>query len=172
MVSFHTAVLGGEAPVGVVDGQGGQKTINIKIPAGIEDGKKIRVRGQGEPSPRGGEPGDLLVTVKIGAHPHYRRNGSDLEVTVPVTLTEAALGAKVDVPTPKGTISLTIPPNTNSGKRLRVRGLGIEQANGKKGDLFAEVQISMPEKLDADAIELLKQIDERRTGDPRDGLKW
>lgn len=170
-VSFHTSVVGGEVPVGVVEPNGAQKTINIKIPAGIEDGKKIRLRGQGEPSPRGGEPGDLLVTVRVGSHPCYRRIGNDLEISVPITLTEAALGGKVDVPTPKGTISLTIPPGTNSGKRLRVRGLGIE-TDKKKGDLFAEVQIVLPPNLSAEAKELLEKVEAERTVDPRENLKW
>lgn len=172
LVAFHTAVLGGETELSVQENRGKQKTINIKIPAGIEDGKKIRVRGQGSLSPRGGPRGDLIVTVKIGSHPHYRRNGSDLEVSVPITLEEAALGAKVDVPTPKGTISLTIPPRTSSGKRLRVRGMGIESGNGKKGDLFAEVQIVLPENLSDESIELLKQIEQSRKADPREDLKW
>lgn len=172
MVSFESSVLGGEVPVGVVDADGRQKTINIKIPAGIEDGKKIRLRGQGESSPQGGEPGDLLVTVRVGAHPSYRRQGLDLEVKVPITLLEAALGGKVDLPTPKGTISLKIPPKTSSGKRLRVRGLGIETSDGKKGDLFAEVQIVLPDDLDEGSMELLKSIERRRRSDPRADLKW
>ena len=172
LISFQTAVLGGEVPVGVVDADGTQKTINIKIPAGIEDGKKIRLRGQGERSPRGGEPGDLLVSVRIGTHPFYRRQGLDLDVKVPVTLTEAAEGGKVDVPTPKGTISLKIPPRTSSGKRLRVRGLGIEAANGKKGDLMAEIQIVLPDKLDDESLELLKRLETRRDVNPRAELRW
>lgn len=172
LVSFHTAVLGGETEVSIQDGRGGYKKINIKVPAGIDTGKKIRVRGQGEPSPMGGEPGDLLVTVNVGAHPSYRRNGNDLELDVPITLTEAVLGAKVDVPTPKGTISLTVPPKTSSGKRLRVRGMGIELADGTKGDLFAEMQIVLPAEIDDEALELLKRIDEANETNPREDLKW
>ncbi len=172
LVSFHTAVLGGETEVGVPDRRGGRKTIEIKIPAGIEDGKKIRLRGQGEPSPTGGDAGDLIVTVRVGGHPSYRRDGNDLELRVPVTLAEAATGAKVDVPTPKGTISLTIPPKTNSGKRLRVRGMGIETADGKTGDLFAEIQIVLPDELTDEAIELIQRIEECRKNAPRADLKW
>ena len=171
IIPFNTSVLGGETPVGIVEPDGSQKTISIKIPAGIEDGKKIRLRGQGDPSPRGGEPGDLLVTVRVGTHPCYRRDGLNLEVSVPVTLTEAARGAKVDVPTPKGTISLTVPPGTSGGKRLRVRGLGIE-SDGKKGDLFAEIQVRIPDNLSDEEIALLEQIEARRTSDPRGDLSW
>ena len=97
-VSFHTAILGGEVPLAFIDTLGNQKTINVKIPAGITDGKKIRLRGQGEPGPRGGAAGDLLIKVRTAPHPCFRRNGNDLVLTVPITLTEAALGAKVDVP--------------------------------------------------------------------------
>jgi len=172
MVSFHTAVLGGEVPVGIMDPAGSQKTINVKIPAGISDGKKIRLRGQGERAHRRGRPGDLLVTVKVAAHPCYRRKGYDLELTVPITLLEAANGAKVDVPTPKGTIALSIPPNTSSGKRLRVRGMGVEAADGRRGDLFAEVQIVLPDKLSEESRALIKQIEQGRTSNPRAGLQW
>lgn len=173
MISFHTAVLGGEAPVTFRDTEGRHKTITIKIPAGIEDGRKIRLRGQGEPAPRrGGKPGDLLVTVRVGAHPCYRRQGDDLEVTVPITLLEAVEGAKVDVPTPKGTISLTIPPKSVSGKRLRVRGMGVDAQNGKKGDLLAEVQIVLPERIDDSTLELLRQVEATRRSNPREDLKW
>lgn len=171
LVPFETGVLGGELPVGIVEPNGTKKTISIKIPAGISDGKKIRLRGQGE-KPRGVPPGDLLVTVKIGSHACYRRSGNDLEVTVPITLLEAAEGGAVDVPTPKGTISLKIPANTSSGKRLRVRGLGIETADGKKGDLFAEVQIVLPEVLDDAALELIRQLEKDRSQDPRTELQW
>ena len=159
MVSFNTAVLGGDVPVGIVDADGTAKTINVKVPAGIEDGKKIRLRGQGERSPMGGEPGDLLIKVKVGAHPFFRRNQLDLEVTVPITLMEATKGGKIDVPTPKGVIALTVPPNTSAGKRLRVRGMGIELADGKKGDLFAELQLTLPEDLDETSIKLLEEIE-------------
>ena len=128
--------------------------------------KRFVLRGQGERSSRRGPAGDLLVTVRVAPHHCYRRQDRNLEVIVPVTLTEAANGAKVDVPTPKGTISLTIPPGTSSGKRLRVRGLGVETPDGKKGDLFAEVQIVLPENLDETRLQLLQKVEEGRTRDP------
>jgi DnaJ-class molecular chaperone len=171
-VSFHTSVLGGDVPVSWINAQGVQKTLTMKVPPGITDGKKIRLRGQGEPSARGGKPGDLFVTVRIAPHPCYRRNGRDLEVIVPVTLTEAAAGAKIDVPTPKGTIALTIPAGTSSGKRLRVRGLGIDSADGKKGDLFAEVQVMVPHDLTPDEVETLRQMEKKRSLNPRSKLIW
>src|SRR5262245_45486048 len=128
-VPFATAVLGGEAAVSVQRADGNIETINIKIPAGIDDGKKIRLRGQGEPGTDGALAGDILLTIRVSPHPYFRRTGNRLDVRVPVTLAEAAMGATVDVPTPHGTISLKIPPNTSSGKRLRAKGQGVQPAN-------------------------------------------
>lgn len=173
LVSFHDAVLGGEVPLPILDkGGSSQKTITIKIPAGIGDGKKIRLRGQGNRGTHGGQPGDLIVTVNVGSHPHFRRNGNNLEISVPITLTEAAVGGKIDVPTPKGTISVSVPPRAQSGQRLRIRGMGVETQAGEKGDLFVELQISLPATLNDEQIELLKQIESARSEDPRASLKW
>jgi len=114
-VPFATAVLGGEAAISIRRASGKVETIKVKIPAGIADGKRIRLRGQGEPGQGGAPAGDILVTIRVSPHPHFRRTGTRLDVRVPVTLAEAALGAKIDVPTPQGTIALTVPPNTSSG---------------------------------------------------------
>ena len=173
LVSFHDAVLGGAVPLTVLDRSTGvQKTIDVKIPAGIGDGKKIRLRGQGNPSMTGGPAGDLIVTVNVGAHPFYRRHGNNLEIDVPLSLTEAALGGKIDVPTPKGVISVTVPANAKSGQRLRIRGMGVETSTGEKGDLIVELEVTLPKTLDDEAIELLKQVEAKRTVDPRAELKW
>lgn len=172
LVSFHDAVLGSEVPLPIIDPEKGGKTISVKIPAGIGAGKKIRLRGQGNKGSRGGKPGDLIVTVNVGSHPHYRRNGNNLEIAVPITLIEAALGGKIDVPTPKGTISISVPANAQSGQRLRIRGMGVETVAGEKGDLFVELQIVLPEQLDDEQKELLKQIEAKRNSDPRAEMKW
>ena len=171
-VPFQTAVKGGEARVTVRRPSGNVETIAVKIPPGIEDGKKIRLRGQGEPSSSGGESGDILITVNVAAHPHFSRRGNDLELEVPVTLAEAAIGGKVDVPTPKGTISLTIPPNTSSGKRLRLKGLGVTPKKGNAGDLYAVINIVLPKELDSESLQLIRQLDEQQTFDPRSELSW
>lgn len=171
-IPFRSAVVGGEVPLTVRDSRGRDKVINVKIPPGISDGKKIRLRGQGEPSATGGPAGDILITVRVEAHPCYQRRGNDLEIKVPVTLREAVDGAKVDIPSPKGTIALTIPPGTSSGKRLRIRGHGVPAANGQTGDLFAEIQIVLPEPLDEPTIELLRKISQQRVQDPRTKLQW
>lgn len=171
-VPFNTAVNGGQAQLAVRRADGKIETISVKIPAGIEDGRKIRLRGQGEPSPSGGSPGDLLITVRVAEHPHFRRHGDDLELSVPVTLAEAALGAKIDIPTPQGEISLKIPAGTSSGKRLRLKGLGVPREKGDHGDLYAEIQIVIPDSLDEASLELVRQFDQRQPLQPRTNLQW
>lgn len=174
-IPFTTAVQGGEVQLNLERASGDVETLTVKIPAGIEDGKKIRLRGQGEPGPRKGTPGDLLITVHVAPHPHVHRRGYNLDVKVPVTLAEAALGAKIDVPTPQGTISLRLPPGTSSGTKLRVKGHGVPQKNGERGDLFAEIQIVIPKPLDEKSQELIRQLDAHwssQPADPRRDLKW
>ena len=171
-IPFKTAVIGGEARIAVRRPDGKVDNISVKIPPGIEDGKPLRMRGQGEPSPNGGPSGDLLVTVEIESHPHFKRRANDLIVTVPVTLAEAALGAKVDVPSPKGTITVTVPPGTSSGKRLRVKGYGVATTKGASGDLYAEIQIELPDHLDEKSQNLIREFDQQTQLDPRSGLTW
>lgn len=170
-VPFQTAVIGGEARLNVQRPNGKVEAITVKIPAGIEDGKSIRLRGQGE-SGAGGNAGDLLIKIKVAPHPFFRRIGQDLEVTVPITLGEAALGGKVDVPTPKGTITLKVPPSSSSGTRLRVKGHGVQSAKAEAGDLFAELLIVLPEKLDEESQALVQQLTERNPQSPRQELRW
>lgn len=171
-IPFNTSIVGGEVQLSVRRADGKVETITVKIPAGIEDGKKIRLRGQGEPSPTRGPSGDLMITVHVDGHPHFGRRGNDLEVSVPVTLAEAALGAKIDVPTPKGEISLTVPPATSGGNRLRLKGLGVPGKDGRAGDLYAEIRIVLPESLDEESTELVRQLDQRHSLNPRSDLKW
>jgi DnaJ-class molecular chaperone len=171
-VPFQTAIQGGEVQLNVVRHDGRRETITAKIPKGMADGKRIRLRGQGEPSPQGGQPGDLLLTVRVARHAYFRRDGKNLEVTVPVSLFEAAAGAKIDVPTPRGTVSVTIPPGSSSGRKLRLKGLGVDDGKGAAGDLLAEVQIMLPRELSSDDVEMLKQIDQRHPSQPRADLRW
>jgi DnaJ-class molecular chaperone len=172
-IPFATAVVGGEAALTIRRGSGEVETIRVKIPAGIDDGKKIRLRGQGEvAAATDAPPGDILLTIHVSPHPYFRRTGNRLDVRVPVTLAEAALGAKIDVPTPQGTISLTVPPNTSSGKRLRIKGHGIRAANQPPGDLFAEIQIVLPDHLTTDERQQLADISNRYPHWPRAELRW
>jgi DnaJ-class molecular chaperone len=147
-------------------------TITVKIPAGIEDGKKIRIRSQGEPAPRGGTPGDILITVRVAPHPFFQRRGNHLIVRVPVTLAEAAAGAKIEVPTPRGTVSVHVPPGTSSGAKLRVKGYGVTPKNDTPGDLLAEIQIVLPKKLTPADRDALEEIDKHYSQQPRKDLHW
>ncbi|HVT29410.1 MAG TPA: DnaJ C-terminal domain-containing protein, partial [Lacipirellulaceae bacterium] len=171
-IPFVTAVLGGEAALTVQRQTGQLETIRVKIPVGIDDGKKIRLRGQGEPGVGGAPAGDILLTIRVSPHPYFRRRGNRLDVRVPITLAEAALGATVDVPTPHGTISLKVPPNTSSGKRLRIKGQGVHPTNQPAGDLFAEIQIVLPDHLSEDERKQLAEISNRYPQHPRSELRW
>ena len=172
-IPFTTSITGGEARLSVRRADGHVESITLKIKPGIEDGKKMRLRGQGEESPNGGSPGDLLITIRVGKHAYFRRRGDDLEVSVPVTVGEAALGAKIDLSTPKGVISLKIPAGTSSGRRLRVKGLGAPHSEGSgHGDLYAEIQIVLPDALDKESLDLIRQFDHRNPQSPRADLQW
>jgi DnaJ-class molecular chaperone len=177
-IPFNTAVVGGEAALTVQRQSGETETIRVKIPAGIEDGKKIRLRGQGVPGIGNAPAGDILLTIHVSPHPYFRRTGSRLDVRVPITLAEAAHGAKVDVPTPHGeegqpgVITLTVPPNTSSGKRLRIKGHGVRPANEPAGDLFAEIQVVLPDGLSDAERQQLAEISNRHSQQPRRELRW
>src|SRR3954471_14001506 len=171
-IPFSSAVLGGEAALTVQRHDRKLDTIKVKIPAGIDDGKKIRLRGQGEPGAGDGPAGDIVLTIRVSPHPHFRRTGNRLDLRLPVTLAEAAQGATIDVPTPHGTISLKVPPNTSSGKRFRIKGHGVKPANQPAGDLFAEIEIELPDHLRDDERKQLAEISNRHPQNPRRELRW
>jgi len=171
-VPFASAVLGGSAEIAVRRADGRTESIQVKIPAGIESGKKIRLRGQGDAGVNGGPAGDMLIKVNVAPHPCFRRSGANLEVDMPITLAEALAGAKIDLPTPQGLISLSVPAGTSSGKRLRVKGHGIHFPSGAKGDLFAVVQINMPQNISQEDAEQLANIAQRYASNPRESLQW
>ena len=118
------------------------KTIDLKLPNGVEDGTKIRLAGKGQHGPGGA--GDGLVTISIGPHPFYKRDGNDIRLDLPVTLKEAVLGAKVKVPTPEGPVMLTVPKGSTSGKVLRLKGRGFTGKAGKRGDQLVALEIDLP----------------------------
>ena len=170
-IPFNLAVTGGETHLSISRPSGQVETLSVKIPKGIDDGKKIRLRGQGETG-AGGERGDILLTVRVAPHPWFTRRGENLYVRVPVSLREAAEGAAVDVPTPQGTVSLRIPAGASSGKKLRIKGHGISAPGKTPGDLFAELQVVLPGKLDEQSLEAIRQIDAKHPVHPRKELRW
>ncbi len=163
-VPLETAARGGSGRVILPSG----RTLEVKIPAGVEDGQQIRLRGQGQPGARGGEPGDALVSVKIAAHPYFKLEGRDLRLDLPVTLYEAALGAKVQTPTLDGKVELAVPAGSNGGRVLRLRGKGLPQTEGKPaGDLYVALKIMLPEEPDAEFEARMRELRERHHYDPR-----
>lgn len=170
-VPFHVAATGGGYDLTLQRG-GKPERLTVKIPAGIEHGKTIRLAGQGEPGMGGGPPGDLLVTVHVAPHPYFRREGQNVVIDVPVTLTEAALGAKIDVPTlTEGTVAVTLPPGTASGSKLRLKGKGFRNPKtGVHGDQLVAIKVVPPKHLDDRSRELLTEFAERNPQSPRTEL--
>jgi DnaJ-class molecular chaperone len=172
-IPFNLSIVGGSWDIRLTRPQGHLETISVRIPAGIESGKHLRVRGKGESAPQpDGPDGDLVLTVYVASHPCYSRQGLDLEVTVPVSFSEAALGTKVDIPTPRGTIAMSIPAGTSSGKRLRMRGHGVKLASGETGDLYAEIQIVLPGPYSETETESIRKLEAAHPFEPRKGLMW
>jgi molecular chaperone DnaJ len=144
------------------------RTLTVRIPAGVDDGQRIRLAGQGEPGRNGGPNGDLFVRVHVAPHAVFGRSGDDLTVTVPVTFPELALGTTLTVPTLDSRVNVKVHPGTASGRILRVRGKGIERRDGRKGDLLVTLQVAVPARLDGKAEEALRAYAEATADhDPR-----
>jgi molecular chaperone DnaJ len=134
------------------------RTINVRIPAGVNDGQRIRLAGRGEPGERGGPPGDLYVLVKVRPDDLFARSGDDLTLTVPVTFAEAVLGTDLRVPTFEGAVTVRVPPGTPSGRVLRVRGKGVARRDGQAGDLLVTVDVDVPKALSEEARKALEEF--------------
>src|ERR1700720_1947344 len=143
------------------------RTLEVSVPAGIEDGKQIRLKGQGQPSPLGGHPGDAWVTVHIAKHPYFRIEGRDLRLDLPITLYEAVLGAKVNAPTLEGTVELTVPPGSNGGRTLRPRGKSLPPPKGSSGDLLVSLKIVLPDEADSELANLIRKWENQSPYNPR-----
>ena len=170
-IGFAVAAFGGTERLRMNDQNGEVTTIDVKIPAGAGDGSKLRVRGKGGQGVAGGADGDLILKLKVGAHPWFRRDGLDLSITIPVSISEASLGTSVKVPLMKGTATLKVPAGMRSGGRLRLKGKGIEDAKGTCGDLHAVIDIVAPTELSDEDREALADIG-TRLPDPRADVAW
>jgi molecular chaperone DnaJ len=148
---------------------GRTEPLEVRIKPGTRDGQRIRIPGKGNAGPHGGQPGDLYVIIRIESHPVFRREGDDIHVTVPVTATEAALGAKIEVPTIDGRALLKVPPGTQSGQKLRLREKGVPSATkeGSRGDEIVEVKVTVPMPRDEKTKELLRELAKLNPEDPR-----
>jgi len=150
-----------EDPCGACRGTGGErgtKRYSVKILAGVLDGTRIRLKGKGEAGRSGGPTGDLFVVTRVADSPVYKRRGSDLEVEVPVSLADAALGTEIEVPTPEGAVSLKVPAGSEHGKLLRIKGRGAPKLKGGKGDVIARLRLEVPKKLNKKQRELLEEL--------------
>jgi curved DNA-binding protein len=163
-LSLKDALAGGRRRL-TLDG----REVNVNFPAGVRDGQLIRLAGQGGEGRDGGPPGDLFLRVALKPHPRFRRRGDDnLDVELPITPSEAALGATVAVETPTGTARVRVPAGSSSGRRLRLRGRGLPKRGGGSGDLHAVVKIVVPKELSDRERELYEQLAESSSLDPRE----
>lgn len=170
-IPFLTAVRGGETTIQIDRGGAKPESLVVKIPPGIETGAKLRLKGQGERGPKGSSAGDLTITVHVEPHLYFTREGRNLSVEVPVTVAEAVLGAKIEVPTLSGMKALTIPAGSSSGLKLRLKGQGIPASLGKpEGDLYVVLKVVVPKKVDAESRQLIQQFAEKNPHNPRAGL--
>jgi DnaJ-class molecular chaperone len=170
-IPFLTAVQGGVTDLEIERENHQREKLAVKIPPGIESGARLRLKGRGEPGEKGAPHGDLTVLVDVESHPFFTRDGQNLTVEVPVAVSEAILGAKVDVPTLNGLKSLTIPPGSSSGLKLRLRGQGLPASGGKpEGDLFLVLKVVVPKSLDDVSRRLMTEFAERNPQEPRKGL--
>ena len=166
-ISFEQAIDGTTVSLATASG----RTVKTKIPAGVKDGQKIKLRGKGEPSPNGGPAGDMIITVHVTEHPVFSRDGENLRVTVPVSFAEAAMGATIEVPTwGGGRVKVKVPAGTPSGRTLRVRGKGVTTKK-RTGDLLVTIEVAVPQNLSKDARDAVEAFAKATAGDdPREDL--
>jgi DnaJ-class molecular chaperone len=160
-----------EVPKADANGQFAAERIEVHIPPGVQDGSRIRVRGKGYPGTRGGAAGDLYIVTRVLEHPYFKRIGADIYVDLPITVTEAILGGKVEVPTLDGMTLLTVPAGASSGVRLRLKGKGVRTGQGSQhGDEYAVVKIVAPKTVSEKGKEAARQLAQSDPYDPRKGL--
>ena len=169
-VPFDLAARGGKISLALA-GSDGTQTIELKIPMGTCDQARLRIRSKGHPSVSGGPRGDLIITVHVEPHPFLRQDGLNLYVDLPISITEAIFGTTVEVPTLDGMATLKIPPGTSGGRKLRLSKAGIENARGKKGDIYIVINVDVPKNLNKADRQSLRQLG-ARLPDPRRNVPW
>jgi DnaJ-class molecular chaperone len=168
-LTFEQAARGTTLPLQITRGPGQSETIEVKIPPGVKDGSRIRIKGRGEQT--GGEPGDLFIIAHVLPHPYFRRDGLDIFLDLPISVYEALLGTKVSVPTLDGAVTITIPPGTSSNAKLRIKGRGVERG-GEKGDQYAVIRVVVPKNLDEDDKKLVNELQKKHGVDARTDVPW
>ena len=172
--SFEQAIAGASVSVTLRSKQtGSAQKLEVKIPAGVTDGQRIRVRKKGQAGRSGGSPGDLIFVCSVAAHPYFQRHGADIHLEVPVSVWEASLGAKIDVPTLNGIATITLPPGTAGGTKLRLKGKGISAGHGASpGDQIVAIRIVPSTRINEQQRRLLEELRALDTDDPRTGCGW
>jgi curved DNA-binding protein len=167
-VDFISAIRGTTLHLRVQDGG---EQVTVRIPPGADDGDKLRVKGQGAPGPMGGPPGDLVLVIRVVPHPHFTRHGLDLHLDLPITAAEAYRGAKVAVPTPGGSVTLTVPKRTQSGQVARLAGRGVQRKN-ERGDLLVRFFIHLPDSDSPAVRAAVEALAEATPTDLRDAIEF
>jgi curved DNA-binding protein len=170
-VPLKTAVEGGDATIRIPDDRGDMEEIRVRVPEGIEEGQSIRLRGLGRRR-SDGQRGDVYLLVKLQPHPCYRREGFDLHAKLPLTISEAVAGATVSLQAPGGSLKVHVPPMTNSGTILRVRGRGVRRPDGQHGDLLLDPYLVLPPKLDPIAVQTIANQQSAYPQSPRQAMFW
>lgn len=167
-IDFVSAVSGATVEL---QRQDGGDPVTVRIPAGADEGSRVRIAGQGAPGPGGGQPGDLILVIHVQPHQYFKREGDNLQLEVPITIGEAYKGAKVRVPTPSGDVTLKVPPHTQSGHIMRLKGKGVARKGKEPGDLYVKFLVKIPTSVDA---EVAKAVDvlEATMSDPRGELRF
>jgi len=162
-VDFLDAVNGAKRRITLPDGA----SLDVVIPPGTRDGQTLRLPGRGDTGPNGGEAGDALIEIAVRPHPFFKRDGNNIRLDLPISLTEAVLGGKVTVPTPAGPVTATIPKGSNTGKVLRLKGRGVPGRDGKRGDEYLTLQVMLPDQPDAELEEFVSRWPAGRADNPR-----
>ncbi|NOJ61152.1 DnaJ C-terminal domain-containing protein [Arthrobacter sp. 260] len=169
-LTLEEAIRGGRRTVRLAQQGGETRSYDVDVPAGVQDGQRIRLAGEGAQGRDGGPTGDLFLTVRIQPNPRYRLNGRDIHFDLPITPSEAALGARIKVSAPAGPVTITVPEGSSSGRRLRLRGQGLPDPKGQPGNLYAEIRVMVPPRLTSKERKLYEQLAAASEFDPREGL--
>jgi DnaJ-class molecular chaperone len=172
-ITFEEAIRGTTTEVQVIRRDGGKEWLRVKIPAGVDTNSKVRLAGKGEAGASGGPAGDLYIVTRVQPHAYFVRQGDDIICEVPVTLAEAMLGARVDIPTIDGKTTMTLPAGTQNGRKFRLRGKGVPHLKGEgRGDQYVTVKVVLPEVLDGYSRQLVEELDKRHPLQPRAQMRW
>jgi curved DNA-binding protein len=166
-VDFVSAIRGTDLKLQAQDGT----EVTVRVPPGAGEGDKLRLPGRGSPNALGGAPGDLVIVIHVDPHPHFRREGLDLHLDLPITVAEAFDGAKVRVPTPDGDVTLTVPRGAQSGQTVRLKSRGVRRKN-EQGDLYVRFMVRLPDRSSPEVERAVRVLAEQQSGDVRSGISF